>query len=85
MTFIFWLAAGVALGMILMAFLAVGMYQRGYEAGAVGRTAWRTELASRRRAFEKVYERAMTDVTSSRTDDALAVETARRAAVPTSR
>lgn len=57
MVFGFWLLAGLALGMILMAFLAIGTYQRGYEAGSVGRRAWRTELEARRTAFVSAYDR----------------------------
>ncbi len=57
MIFGFWLLAGLALGMILMAFLAIGTYQRGYEAGSVGRRTWRTELEARRTAFANAYDR----------------------------
>lgn len=57
MIFGFWLLAGLALGMILMAFLAIGTYQRGYEAGCVQRRSWRTELEARRTAFANAYDR----------------------------
>ena len=42
-----WLLAGVAIGMILMAFLAVGTFQRGYEEGYRLRRPWRAELGAR--------------------------------------
>lgn len=57
MLFGFWLLAGLALGMILMAFLAIGTYERGYEAGYVRRKFWRTELEARRAAFANAYDR----------------------------
>ena len=44
------LLAGVAIGMILMAFLAIGTYQRGYDAGFMLRKPWRAELLLRREA-----------------------------------
>ncbi len=47
----FWLLAGVALGVILMAFLAIGTYERGYNEGYSLRRPWRTELGARRRAL----------------------------------
>ena len=50
MDFSLWLLAGVAIGMILMAFLAIGTYQRGYDAGFLLRKPWRTELGLRREA-----------------------------------
>lgn len=53
----FWLMAGVAIGMILMAFLAIGTYERGYREGYLLRKPWRAELGARRRAFEKAYLR----------------------------
>jgi hypothetical protein len=56
----FWLLAGVALGMILMGFLAIGTYQRGYEEGYFRRRPWRGELAARRQAVRNVYTRETT-------------------------
>lgn len=57
MLFGFWLLAGLALGMILMAFLAIGTYQRGYEAGYVSRKSWQAELEARRTAFANAHDR----------------------------
>jgi hypothetical protein len=51
MDFGLWLLAGVAIGMILMAFLAIGTYQRGYEEGFRLRRPWRAELGARRLAI----------------------------------
>jgi len=62
----FWLLAGVAIGMILMAFLAIGTYQRGYEEGYFLRRPWRAELGARRLAFLNVNEREMAVATTSR-------------------
>lgn len=50
MEFTFGILAGVALGMILMAFLAIGTYQRGYDAGTLLRKPWQAEIALRRQA-----------------------------------
>lgn len=50
MDFSLWLLAGVAIGMILMAFLAIGTYQRGYDAGFKLRRPWQAELLLRREA-----------------------------------
>jgi len=75
----FWLLAGLALGMILMAFLAIGTYQRGYEAGYVGRKFWRTELEARRKASAKAYDRGAL-APSPRVEVSLATETPPRVA-----
>jgi hypothetical protein len=53
----FWIMAGVALGMVLMGFLAMGTYQRGFEEGYFRRKPWRGELAARRQAVRNVYAR----------------------------
>jgi hypothetical protein len=42
---------GVVLGMLVLGFLAVGAYGRGYEEAEMRRHQWRTELAARRRAL----------------------------------
>jgi hypothetical protein len=55
-----WLLLGVVFGMILMAFLAIGTYQRGYEAGSFMRKPWRAELDARRQALIVVRKREMT-------------------------
>jgi len=39
--------AGIALGMIIVGFLAIGAYERGYTEALERRKAWRTELVSR--------------------------------------
>mgnify|MGYP001558082182 CR=1 FL=1 len=75
----FWLLAGLALGMILMAFLAIGTYQRGYEAGYVSRKFWRTELEARRTAFANAYDRGAL-AASPRVEVSLAAETPLRVA-----
>jgi hypothetical protein len=53
----FWLLAGVAIGVILMAFLAIGTYQRGYDEGYFLRRPWRAELRARRLAVVNAHER----------------------------
>ena len=41
------LMAGVAIGMIIVGFLAIGAYERGYADALERRKAWRTELVAR--------------------------------------
>jgi hypothetical protein len=41
------LMAGIALGMIIVGFLAIGAYDRGYGDALERRKAWRTELVAR--------------------------------------
>jgi hypothetical protein len=41
------LMAGIALGMIIVGFLAIGAYDRGYSEALERRKAWRTELVAR--------------------------------------
>jgi len=41
------LMAGIALGMIIVGFLAIGAYERGYSEALERRKAWRTELVAR--------------------------------------
>jgi len=53
------LATGVALGMILMGFLAIGTYERGYKEGFVLRRPWRAELGARREAVIEARRREM--------------------------
>jgi hypothetical protein len=57
MVFGMWLLAGVALGMILMAFLSIGTYQRGYDAGFLLRKPWRAELLARRQGVMNAFAR----------------------------
>ena len=68
----FWLLAGIALGMILMGFLAIGTYQRGYEEGYFRRKPWRGELAARRQGTRNAYARGMTLAPSFMTVPSLA-------------
>ena len=63
----FWLLAGVALGMILMAFLAIGTYERGYSEGYFLRRPWRAELGARRRALTDPYARGTAVAASAHT------------------
>ena len=53
----YWLLAGVAIGMILMAFLAIGTYQRGYAEGYFLRRPWRAEFEARRSAVIRANAR----------------------------
>jgi hypothetical protein len=76
----FWLLAGLAIGMTLMAFLAMGTYQRGYEEGYFLRRPWRAELEARRLAFGKVDERETRPAASSRMVASSSVEASPRAA-----
>ncbi|TME65470.1 MAG: hypothetical protein E6I51_00255 [Chloroflexi bacterium] len=41
------LMAGVAIGMIIVGFLAIGAYDRGFAAALERRKAWKTELVAR--------------------------------------
>jgi hypothetical protein len=47
MLFAIGLMAGMALGMIIVGFLAIGAYDRGYTEAFERRKAWRTELVAR--------------------------------------
>jgi hypothetical protein len=80
MIFGFWLIAGVALGMILMAFLAVGTYQRGYAEGYALRKPWHAELRARRLAITTLYRREPAPVIPYRIEAASALEALPRAA-----
>lgn len=46
-----WLAAGVVIGMTLMAFLGIGTYDRGYDEGFRLRRPMRAELEARHLAM----------------------------------
>jgi hypothetical protein len=50
MTFAAGLMIGLALGLIIIGFLAVAAYQRGYEEAVGKRRVWRAELVARRAA-----------------------------------
>ena len=47
MSFLIGLFLGVALAVVVLGFLAVDAYRRGYEEAAAGRRRWRAELAAR--------------------------------------
>jgi len=47
MIFVVGLIVGVSLGMLVVGFLAIGAYDRGYEAADTVRRNWRAELATR--------------------------------------
>ena len=67
-----WLLTGVAFGMILMAFLAIGTYQRGYDDGFFLRKPWRAELAARHHAQIVAHKRQMTTPARTRVSAAVA-------------
>jgi predicted membrane chloride channel (bestrophin family) len=48
------LIVGLALGMIVIGFLAVAAYQRGFEDASGKRRVWRAELVARRAAVRTV-------------------------------
>jgi len=50
MVFAAGLVVGLALGLIIIGFLAVAAYQKGYEEALGKRPAWRAELVARRAA-----------------------------------
>ena len=54
MTFAAGLIIGLALGLVVIGFLAVAAYQRGYEEAIGKRRAWRAELVARRAAARAV-------------------------------
>ena len=55
-----WLLTGVVFGMILMAFLAIGTYQRGYNDGFFLRKPWRVEFSARHQAAIAARKRPTT-------------------------
>jgi len=52
------LFAGAALGSVVMAFLAISAYDRGYRDAAQRRGAWRIELRARHQAAERARSAA---------------------------
>ena len=50
MTFAAGLIIGLALGLIVIGFLAIAAYQKGYEEAIGKRKVWRAELVARRAA-----------------------------------
>lgn len=80
MVFGLWLLAGVAIGMIVMAFLAIGTYRRGYDEGYGLRRPWRAELRARRLAVAAAYERGTSVAASSRIPASPPVAVPQRAA-----
>ncbi len=49
-TFVVGLVVGLALGLIIIGFLAVAAYERGYDEAVGKRKQWRAELVARRTA-----------------------------------
>ena len=52
--FVVGLLIGVALGVSVIGFLAVGAYERGFSEAIHRKKAWRTELVARQAAAHKV-------------------------------
>lgn len=52
--FVFGLLVGVAFGVIVVGFLAVGAYDRGFNEALHRRKAWRAELVARQAAAQRV-------------------------------
>ncbi|HEY6960155.1 MAG TPA: hypothetical protein VI814_15140 [Candidatus Limnocylindria bacterium] len=52
--FVVGLLMGVALGVIVVGFLAVGAYDRGFNEALLRRKAWRAELVARQAAAQRV-------------------------------
>ena len=52
--FMFGIFIGVALGVIVVGFLAVGAYDRGFNEALHRRKAWRAELVARQTAAQRV-------------------------------
>ena len=52
--FVVGLLVGVAFGVIVVGFLAVGAYDRGFNEALLRRKAWRTELVARQAAAQRV-------------------------------
>lgn len=53
-TFMVGLFIGVALGLVVIGFLAVGAYDRGFNEALLRRKAWRAELVARQTAAQRV-------------------------------
>jgi hypothetical protein len=51
--FVFGLMIGVAFGVLVVGFLAVGAYERGFNEALHKRKAWRTELVARQTAAHR--------------------------------
>ena len=58
MLFAIGLMAGVALGMIIVGFLAIGAYDRGYTDALERRKAWRGELIARQVVAARTFATA---------------------------
>lgn len=52
--FVVGLLLGVALGLVVVGFLAVGAYDRGFNEALLRRRAWRAELVARQSAAQRV-------------------------------
>ena len=53
------LVIGLAFGVIITGFLAVGAYERGFNEALHRRKAWRAELVARQAAAHRVFAAAM--------------------------
>ena len=54
MTFTAGLIVGLALGLVIVGFLAIAAYQRGYDEAFGRRKEWRTELVARKAAVRSM-------------------------------
>lgn len=52
--FVIGLLIGVAFGVVVVGFLAIGSYDRGFNEALLRRRAWRTELVARQAAAQRV-------------------------------
>jgi hypothetical protein len=59
MTFATGLVIGLALGLIVIGFLAIAAYERGYDEAIGKRKQWRAELVARRVAAQRTLAAAM--------------------------
>jgi hypothetical protein len=59
MTFAAGFIVGLALGLIVIGFLAIAAYQKGYEEAVGKRRIWRAELVARRAAARAVPAAAL--------------------------
>ncbi|MBI3522645.1 MAG: hypothetical protein HY071_06025 [Chloroflexi bacterium] len=54
--FAFGLIAGVALGVLVVGFLAINAYNRGFEEAQQGRKVWRAELVARQTVAARSFQ-----------------------------
>jgi hypothetical protein len=53
--FVVGLMVGLAFGVVVVGFLAVGAYERGFREALHRRKAWRTELVARQAAAQRTF------------------------------